>query len=227
MRARSRARGRSLGAARPCGAALPFLHLGAALTARSLFPFSFARIPRAGQDRFGTLYRIYYRDAFGALLVFDLTRPETFHSVLRVRHRAAQRARSFCAPYLTAPFPTPPATPQWKREIDSKVQLPNGKPLPVVLLANKCDLPEPAVNKDQLDAFCKEHGFVCWFETSAKDNKNIEEAVKGLVANILSHPDALQAQTEQKKVEEAAKPANVNLDGSDKKAASGGGGGCC
>lgn len=102
----------------------------------------------AGQDRFGALYRIYYRDAFGAMLVFDLSRPETFQSVLK-----------------------------WKREIDSKVTLPNGSPLPVVLLANKCDLPDTRVEKETLDAFCKEHGFVAWYETSAKTNHNIEEAV--------------------------------------------------
>ena len=121
----------------------------------------------------------------------------------------------------------PPPPLQWKREIDSKVQLPNGKPLPVVLLANKCDLPNPAVNKDQLDAFCKEHGFVCWFETSAKDNTNIEEAVKGLVSNILSHPDALQAQTEQKKANDAEKAAGgvAELNLNDKQAKSSGG--CC
>lgn len=116
---------------------------------------------------------------------------------------------------------------QWKREIDSKVQLPNGKPLPVVLLANKCDLPDPAVNKEQLDAFCKEHGFVSWFETSAKENKNIEEAVKGLVANILSHPDALQAQTEQKKADEAAKAAGGSTLSLGKEEAKPAAGGCC
>lgn len=118
----------------------------------------------AGQDRFGALYRIYYRDAFGAMLVFDLSRPETFHSVLK-----------------------------WKREIDNKVTLPNGSPLPVVLLANKSDLPDSRVDKEQLDAFCKEHGFIGWYETSAKTNHNIEESVKGLVTNILSHPDAFEA----------------------------------
>jgi GTPase SAR1 family protein len=83
---------------------------------------------------------------------------------------------------------------QWKREIDSKVTLPDGTPLPVVLLANKCDLPDSRVDKEQLDAFCKEHGFIGWYETSAKSNHNIEESVKGLVSNILSHPNAFEAQ---------------------------------
>jgi Ras-related protein Rab-32 len=118
----------------------------------------------AGQDRFGALYRIYYRDAFGAMLVFDLSRPETFQSVLK-----------------------------WKREIDNKVLLPNGSALPVILLANKSDLPDTRVNKEELDAFCKEHGFVGWLETSAKTNHNIEESVKSLVTTILSQPDAVEA----------------------------------
>jgi Ras-related protein Rab-32 len=118
----------------------------------------------AGQDRFGALYRIYYRDAFGAMLVFDLSRPETFQSVLK-----------------------------WKREIDNKVMLPNGSALPVILLANKSDLPDTRVNKEELDAFCKEHGFVGWLETSAKTNHNIEESVKSLVTTILSQPDAVEA----------------------------------
>jgi len=71
-----------------------------------------------------------------------------------------------------------------------QVTLPNGKPLPVMLLANKCDLPDTRVDKEQLDAFCKEHGFIGWFETSAKTNHNVEEGVRGLVSNILSHPGA-------------------------------------
>ena len=45
------------------------------------------RLVSPGQDRFGALYRIYYRDAYGVMLVFDLSRPETFHSVLKVRVR--------------------------------------------------------------------------------------------------------------------------------------------
>jgi Ras-related protein Rab-32 len=162
-----------------------------------LFPFP---SPPAGQDRFGALYRIYYRDAFGVMLVFDLSRPETFHSVLK-----------------------------WKREIDNKVTLPNGKPLPVILLANKADLPDHVVDKAELDAFCKEHGFICWMETSAKTNLNIEESVKGLVTNILSHTDAFEAHRLKKAAETAqsAGGATISLavDGAEKKAAAGGG--CC
>jgi GTPase SAR1 family protein len=107
------------------------------------------------------------------------------------------------------------------------VTLPNGSPLPVVLLANKCDLPDTRVNKEELDAFCKEHGFIGWYETSAKTNHNIEESVKGLVTNILSHPDAFEAH--RLKTQQAAPAGAVSLtDEKDKKpAASGGKGGCC
>lgn len=51
---------------------------------------------------------MYYKEARGAFIVFDLTRIKTFEAALK-----------------------------WKQDIDSKVTLPNGKVIPVVLLANK------------------------------------------------------------------------------------------
>jgi len=66
----------------------------------------------AGQERFGNMTRVYYKEAHGAFIVFDVTRDETFD--------LAQR---------------------WKNDIDNKVTLPNGDPIPVVLLANKVPPP--------------------------------------------------------------------------------------
>ncbi|NXL94435.1 RAB32 protein, partial [Alectura lathami] len=93
----------------------------------------------AGQERFGNMTRVYYKEAVGAFVVFDVTRGSTFEAVSK-----------------------------WKHDLDSKVLLPNGSPIPAVLLA-------------------KEGGFVGWFETSAKDNINIDEAARFLVENILAN----------------------------------------
>lgn len=41
------------------------------------------------------------------------------------------------------------------------------------------------VNPTELDQFCNENGFLTWFETSAKDNSNIEEATRHLISAIL------------------------------------------
>lgn len=117
------------------------------------------------------------------MIVFDLSRPNTLDSVKK-----------------------------WKTDIDSKVRLPdpNESPIPVILLANKVyffffshlllkylffffvffiyyqsDLVKNALNPTQLDQYCKENGIVKWFETSAKDNVNVEEAANFLVRQIL------------------------------------------
>lgn len=42
-------------------------------------------------------------------------------------------------------------------------------------------------NKQQMDQFCEEKGFIGWFETSAKENLNIDKACRFLVQHILEN----------------------------------------
>lgn len=52
--------------------------------------------------------RVYYKEAVGAFVVFDVTRAQTFDAVTK-----------------------------WKTDLDTKVTLADGSPIPAVLLANK------------------------------------------------------------------------------------------
>lgn len=84
--------------------------------------------------------RVYYRGAMGAIVVFDVTNSSTLE-----------------------------AAAEWKQDLDSRVSLDSGRPLPAVLLANKCDM----TGRDRglvssLDRFCEDNNFMGWFETSAK-----------------------------------------------------------
>ena len=123
-------------------------------------------------------WQVYYKEAVGAFVVFDVTRLATFEAVQT-----------------------------WKKDLDNKVLLPNGKSIPAVLLANKvrhhgvvfgggaCLLnilnPQSDLKGEvflgiinQLDEYCKEKGFEGWFETSAKENTGIEEASRFLVSKV-------------------------------------------
>ncbi|XP_004076264.1 ras-related protein Rab-38 [Oryzias latipes] len=112
----------------------------------------------AGQERFGNMTRVYYREAMGAFIVFDVTRPTTFEAVLK-----------------------------WKEDLDSKAMLANGSSIATVLLANKCDQIRDLTNNGlKMDQFCKDHGFIGWFETSAKDNLNLKEAANFLIKHMMA-----------------------------------------
>lgn len=52
--------------------------------------------------------RVYYKEAVGAFIVFDVSRVATFDAVVK-----------------------------WKNDLDAKVLLPDGSAIPCILLANK------------------------------------------------------------------------------------------
>ena len=105
--------------------------------------------------------RVYYKEAVGAFIVFDVTRADTFRSVDK-----------------------------WKTDLDTKVLLPDGRPIPCVLLGNKSDQPpsEPLYKDNEgMESFCIDKNFAGWFPVSAKDNVNVEEAAKFLVQKIIDN----------------------------------------
>ncbi|RKP40298.1 P-loop containing nucleoside triphosphate hydrolase protein [Dimargaris cristalligena] len=114
----------------------------------------------AGQERYSSMTRVYFKEATGALLVYDMTNPDSFDAIQR-----------------------------WKSDLDSKVTLPDslgGGSIPAVLLANKSDLTPatqglpPQQSTRQLDQYCTENGYLDWFPTSAKENTNLDEAARCL-----------------------------------------------
>ena len=42
------------------------------------------------------------------------------------------------------------------------------KPMPVILLANKCDLPDLKIPRQKYSSYVQENGILSWYETSSK-----------------------------------------------------------
>ena len=119
--------------------------------------------------------RVYYKGASGCVVMFDMTEPSSF---LHAR--------------------------QWKQDVDTKAMLPNGDPIPCILVANKvhtaqiahthtqsihthtykstllfqCDLGMGCVSSEKIKEFSEANGFIGWMETSVKDNRNIQEPLR-------------------------------------------------
>lgn len=69
---------------------------------------TFDKLSVPGQERQRRLFRVYYRDANGCLLLFDLTNPQSLAHVQ-----------------------------EWKEELDRHCALPNGNTIPCLLLVHR------------------------------------------------------------------------------------------
>lgn len=109
----------------------------------------------AGHERFAHLARVYYKSAIAAIIIFDLTRKATFESASK-----------------------------WANDVREKVTLSNGEPIPLLLLANKCDQLDVEVDDSLIEEYATSQKFIGWFKTSAKDSTNIDEAMTFLIGKI-------------------------------------------
>jgi len=120
----------------------------------------------AGQDRNRTMVRPFFNDAVGAIIMADCTRMGD-----------------------EGQFQS-----EWKQDLDQKVSLPDGRQLPVVLVANKSDLLEDA-QVEQLEVRCEqiaqEQGYCSAVVASAKDDVNVENAVYLLVQELVRLQEAI------------------------------------
>lgn len=107
----------------------------------------------AGQERFGNMTRVYYRDAVGAIVVYSQKEESTFENVIK-----------------------------WKADLDSKLDH-----IPVVLFANKSDAVDEGKHPDKviMDAYCMQHAFIGWTETSAKTGAGLTEGVDLLLTKLV------------------------------------------
>lgn len=112
----------------------------------------------AGQERFTSMTRVYYKDAHACLIMFDLTQKNTFQNAVR-----------------------------WKKDLDQKCTLRDGSPVPCLLLANKCDnVDNREVSQDEIEDLCREHDFLGWSETSVKEGTMVEESMGFLIEEMMT-----------------------------------------
>ena len=115
----------------------------------------------AGQERFRTLTSSYYRGAHGVMLVYDVTRPETFAHLS-----------------------------QWLSEIEM-YSPGGGKGVVKLLVGNKSDLEaDRAVSTAEGEAWARSKGML-FLESSAKSGDAVRSVFEEVVAKVLDSPALL------------------------------------
>merc|ERR1712228_1162201 len=107
----------------------------------------------AGQERFQSLGNAFYRGADACVLVYDITSQESFEKI-----------DSWKANFLDQASPETPDQ------------------FPFLLLGNKDDLNNRAVDENMAKQYAQQNNMI-FYETSAKNGKNIEKAIRNISDN--------------------------------------------
>ncbi|MHA1305093.1 MAG: GTP-binding protein [Candidatus Heimdallarchaeaceae archaeon] len=115
----------------------------------------------AGQQRFSAVREVYYRGTSGALLVFDISRPETYELLPNWIHELIKNNKNRIVPMLLI-----------GNKSDLRETTPNAVPYDYAV--------------DYARSLSNWSGFtVPYIETSAKTGENVEEAFIKLIENIV------------------------------------------
>ena len=114
-----------------------------------------------GNERFGGLTSVYYKYSHGAIVTFDLARRETFLS-----------AAAWLSDYSTA------------MELVGEGEGGAGV-LPIVLVGNKSDVENITAARLEFASWVEDNNMLAFYQVSARDNTNVDTAVKVLVDHVL------------------------------------------
>ncbi|MES1916659.1 MAG: Ras-related protein Rab-7 [Cercozoa sp. M6MM] len=118
----------------------------------------------AGQERFQSLGVAFYRGADCCVLVYDITDAKSFESLE-----------------------------SWMDEFLAQASPRNAETFPFVVIGNKSDLAERRqVSEARARAWCKSKNNIPYFETSAKEAVNVEDAFQTIASNALEQEEQQQ-----------------------------------
>ncbi|KAD4179123.1 hypothetical protein E3N88_27714 [Mikania micrantha] len=144
----------------------------------------------AGQERFQSLGVAFYRGADCCVLVYDVNVQKSFDNLNNWREE-----------FLIQASPSDPEN------------------FPFVVLGNKVDVDggnSRVVSEKKARAWCASKGNIPYFETSAKDGINVEEAFEVIAKNALKCEDeemGLKKRIQGVKIVSILKSKNINLSG--------------
>ncbi|XP_016371174.1 ras-related protein Rab-7a-like [Sinocyclocheilus rhinocerous] len=110
----------------------------------------------AGQERFQSLGVAFYRGADCCVLVYDVTAPTTFKTM-----------------------------DSWRDEFLIQASPRDPENFPFVVLGNKIDLENRQVTTKRAQAWCQSKNNIPYFETSAKEAINVDQAFQTIARNAL------------------------------------------
>ncbi|KAF7389272.1 hypothetical protein HZH66_010409 [Vespula vulgaris] len=121
----------------------------------------------AGQERFQSLGVAFYRGADCCVLVFDVSAPTSFKSL-----------ESWRDEFLIQASPRDPDN------------------FPFVVLGNKVDLESKSVSSKRAQQWCQSKNNIPYFETSAKEAINVEQAFQTIAKNALAQESEVELYNE-------------------------------